>query len=183
MPTVDIRSLRDTVTPLYGGLSVSSSKNALLGRSHSSSTWRDCWKKGDAGELRDIVPASDAPRRLSSPFRDPPRGRRRRSSPGLTDLCVYGRTRVRGWLIGGTHEANESKKETGREKRRGGGSETKSGKKAFVLFSTRRIGCYDNWCNFLDIVIRLIYGGQVNLQAFTGIMGNYVESTVVYRLS
>lgn len=64
------------------------------------------------------------------------------------------------------HEVDESKKGTEREKHQSGGSETKNGKQGFgsythSLFSVRRIGCNDNWCNFLDI-IRLIYEGRVN---------------------
>lgn len=50
----------------------------------------------------------DAPRRLSSPFWIFSRGLGDGFHKScLTDLCVYGRTRVCGWLIGGTVKSIE----------------------------------------------------------------------------
>jgi len=95
-------------TPRYWSTMVSVNVNAFPGRS-CLWTRRNCWKKkGDADELCDIVPAS-TPRgdshRYSGSFREA--SSTDSTSPLWRIYAFYGRTRVRGWLIGGTVKSIE----------------------------------------------------------------------------
>lgn len=113
----------DEIAFIHDGRSIVPSRHRDIGTAIQQSPWTwtlSSWKvvfvteaglpkkKRDADELRDIVPAS-TPRGVSHlPFWIFPRG----IVDGfhkicLTDLCVYGRTRVRGWLIGGTVKSIE----------------------------------------------------------------------------
>lgn len=141
-PTVGIRStLRDTTdVTLYRDL-----RRTLFLEGSLVIHVAKLLKKGDADELRDIVGRIDAPRRLSSPFWDLPRGGPsstvRSWLDGFMRLWSHPSPRVANWRH---HEADESKKKTRETTKRWKGDEERVTRirhlYAFVLFSTRRIG-------------------------------------------
>lgn len=125
----------------------------------------------------------DAPQRLSSPFWALPRGRRRRSSPVMTDLCVYSRTRVCGWLIGGTMKSMSRKRKQNERNVEIEEARRRTGNKDSAVIRIRVVFDTENTVVIIIgvIFVRLIYGRRVNhALAFYRYLGKLRQVYIVY---